>query len=180
MKIPMKLECWLRPFIVSIGLLTTVASSVFAQEPTASNAGYGTIVGVVTTASKVPVGGATVTAIRAGGGIRSTISGSDGIYTFADVIAGSWSLTISSEGFPDLQLPPLSVIAGKATRRDVAINTPAGAAQGPALAVTTVPARTAPAPQPLLRPCRRRCRRRMPHRKLIIKLRGLTLAMWAG
>ena len=42
------------------------------------------VVGIVTSAAKVPIGGATVTAIRAGGGIRSTISASDGIYSFAD------------------------------------------------------------------------------------------------
>jgi Putative beta-barrel porin-2, OmpL-like. bbp2/Carboxypeptidase regulatory-like domain len=145
MKIPVKSERRLRSFILSMGLIIVVASPALAQESTASNAGYGTIVGVVTTAAKVPVGGATVTAIRVGGGIRSTISGSDGIYTFGDVLAGSWSLTISSEGLPDVQLPSVSVIAGKATRRDIAINMPVGAAPAPALVVTPVPAQSAPA-----------------------------------
>jgi hypothetical protein len=141
----MKVACLLKSLLLRIGLLVMVASSAAAQEPMAANAGYGTIVGVVTTAGKVPVGGATVTAIRQGGGIRSTISGSDGIYTFADVLAGSWSLTIASEGLPDVQLPSISVIAGKAARRDIAINIPAGAAPGPALAVTPVPAQAGPA-----------------------------------
>ena len=72
---------------LSIVLIGAEASSALAQQ--SPNAGYGTIAGIVTTASKTPVGGATVTATRAGGGIRSTISGSDGIYTFADVLAGS-------------------------------------------------------------------------------------------
>src|SRR4029077_14156112 len=98
----MNVENLLKPLFLSIVLITAEASSALAQQSPAPNAGYGTIAGVVTTASKAPVGGATVTATRAGGGIRSTISGSDGIYTFADVLAGSWSLTITVEGAPDV------------------------------------------------------------------------------
>ncbi len=95
-----------------------------AQEPApaAAAVSFGTIVGLVTDAAKAPIGGATVTAIRAGGGIRSTISGSDGIYTFADVLPGLWSLTITVEGWPDVQVPSLNVVAGKATRHDIAMN----------------------------------------------------------
>jgi hypothetical protein len=136
----MNVENLLKPLFLSIVLITAGASSALAQDSPAPNAGYGTIAGVVTTAAKAPVGGATVTATRAGGGIRSTISGSDGIYTFADVLAGSWSLTISVEGAPDVLLPPVTVSAGKATRRDVAMNIPAGAGQAPSLVLAPVPA----------------------------------------
>jgi hypothetical protein len=139
----MNVENLLRPLFLSIVLITAEASSALAQQSPAPNAGYGTIAGVVTTASKTPVGGATVTATRAGGGIRSTISGSDGIYTFADVLAGSWSLTITVEGAPDVLLPPVTVSAGKATRRDVAMNIPAGAGQAPSLVLAPVPAQAA-------------------------------------
>ena len=133
-------ENLLKPLFLSMVLISAGASSALAQQSPAPNAGYGTIAGVVTTASKTPVGGATVTATRAGGGIRSTISGSDGIYTFADVLAGSWSLTITVEGAPDVLLPPVTVSAGKATRRDVAMNIPAGAGQAPSLVLAPVPA----------------------------------------
>ena len=139
----MNVENLLKPLFLSIVLITAEASSALAQQSPAPNAGYGTIAGVVTTASKTPVGGATVTATRAGGGIRSTISGSDGIYTFADVLAGSWSLTITVEGAPDVLLPPVTVSAGKATRRDVAMNIPAGAGQAPSLVLAPVPAQAA-------------------------------------
>jgi hypothetical protein len=63
-----------------------------------------------------------VTAIRAGGGIRSTISGSDGIYSFADVPPGLWSLNITVEGSPDVRVPSLNVVAGTATRHDIVMN----------------------------------------------------------
>ncbi len=100
----------------------------------------GTIVGVVTGMAKVPIGGATVTALSASGNIRSTVSGSDGIYSFADVAPGSWSLTITVEGLPDVQIPTITVVAGKASRRDIVMDIPS---KGPAPAVAAaVPART--------------------------------------
>ena len=119
----------------------------------------GTIVGIVTNAAKAPVGGATVTAVRQGGGIRATISGSDGVYSFADVPPGSWSLTVTADGAPDVVVPDISVVASKATRHDIAMavpatpRTPASApvlASAPAAAASpTVPeALQAPAPSP--------------------------------
>ena len=107
--------------VASIAFAGSVAQ---AEEPApaAAAVSFGTIVGLVTDAAKAPIGGATVTAIRAGGGIRSTISSSDGIYSFADVLPGSWSLTITVEGLPDVRVLSLNVVAGKATRHDIALN----------------------------------------------------------
>jgi hypothetical protein len=107
---------------------------------------FGTIVGVVSDAARRPVSGATVTALRAGGGIRSTISGSDGVYSFADVPAGSWSLTTTVEGFPDVAGPILSVVANKATRHDIALNGSAHEASAPVLAVAPAAPASAAAP----------------------------------
>jgi hypothetical protein len=130
--------------VLSVASIVAAAPRAFADEigAPASAAAAGTIVGVVTNATKAPVGGATVTAVRAGGGIRSTISGSDGIYSFADVSPGSWSLTATVDGFPDLTLPAVTVVAGKPARRDIVMNVPSSAA--PALAL----APRAPAPAP--------------------------------
>jgi hypothetical protein len=132
---------------LAVALGTTAALPAVAQavDKTASSLSDGTIVGIVTTASKVPVRGATVTAARVGGGIRSTISGSDGVYSFADVPAGSWSLTVSIEGSPELQLPAVAVVGGKATRSDIVMNAAAPAGQAPALVAAPVPSQ-APAP----------------------------------
>jgi hypothetical protein len=109
---------------MAVASIAFAGSVVQAEEPApaAAAVSFGTIVGLVTDAAKAPIGGATVTAIRAGGGIRSTISGSDGIYSFADVPPGSWSLTITVEGLPDVRVPSLNVVAGTATRHDIAMN----------------------------------------------------------
>ncbi len=136
---------------------------------------FGTVVGLVTDAAKAPIGGATVTAIRAGGGIRSTISSSDGIYSFADVLPGSWSLTITVEGLPDVQVPALNVVAGKATRHDIAMNI---ARAHPS------PRRPLAAPQrqlqPLLREYPKHSRHRIPPPKWTPKPHGPMLGTWAG
>jgi hypothetical protein len=131
--------------ILSAVAIVAVAQRASADELAASiNAvAAGTIVGVVTNAAKAPIGGATVTATRAGGGIRSTISGSDGVYSFADVPPGSWSLTTTVDGFPDVLLPPVNVVGGKAARRDIVMNVPANTAPAPALALA--PRASAPA-----------------------------------
>ena len=116
--------------------------------PLARAADPGTVVGVVTNAAHAPVAGATVTAVHAGDhAIRAAICGSDGVYAFADLAAGSWSLTWEAPGFEELQLPAVEVISGKASRRDVVMNVPGGASRGPALAA----ANTAP-PAPRLVP----------------------------
>jgi hypothetical protein len=130
-----------------------------AEPPTAPSASYGTIVGIVTNAAKRPVGGVTVTALREGGGIRAAISASDGVYSFADLPVGSWSLTATVEGFPEALGPAVSVVANKATRHDIVMNVPAepagavpalaGAAVAPAPAPVSVAVATAPvAPHP--------------------------------
>src|ERR1700733_878380 len=123
----MKTGKCLQSIALSLASIVVAAPFVQAEEPAALTAAvsFGTIVGIVTNAAKVPVGGATVTAARAGGGIRSTVSGSDGIYSFADVPPGSWSLTVTVEGSPDVVVPAVSVVPNKATRHDIVMVLPA-------------------------------------------------------
>jgi len=121
---------------------TALVRVAAAAEPAAPSApaSYGAIVGIITNADKVPLRGVTVTAVRDRGGIRAAISGSDGVYSFADVPAGSWTLTATLEGHPESSGTAVTVAAGKATRRDIAMN--ASAASGgaaPALAAAPAP-----------------------------------------
>ncbi|MGO9424897.1 MAG: TonB-dependent receptor, partial [Steroidobacteraceae bacterium] len=110
-------------------------------------AAYGTIVGIVTNAAKVPVAGATVTAARVdGGGIRATVSGSDGVYSFADLPPGAWAITAEVNGAPELVVPSVEVTAGKATRHDLVMNVPAGPVPAPSPALAAAPAAPAAAP----------------------------------
>jgi hypothetical protein len=125
--------------------------------PVARAAQPGTIVGVVTNSAKLPVAGVTVTAVRADGeAIRATISGSDGVYSFADLPPGAWSLTLDAAGYQQVAVPALEVLASKATRHDVVMNVPPGAptpvaapAPAPAAVAQSVsPALQAPEPGP--------------------------------
>src|SRR5580700_8869684 len=103
----MKVDKCLHALLLSVMSLIPAIAGANGAEPASSTpaSSFGTIVGIVNDAAKHPVARATVTAVRTGGGIRSTISGSDGVYSFADVPLGSWSVTITIEGFPDVVGP---------------------------------------------------------------------------
>jgi Putative beta-barrel porin-2, OmpL-like. bbp2/Carboxypeptidase regulatory-like domain len=136
-------------FVLATGLALPV---VRAQESSASvvKAQAGAIVGLVTNSAKLPVAGATVTAVRAdGGGIRATVSGSDGVYSFSDLPSGVWSLSVQVDGYPEASVQSLQVAASKATRRDIVMNVPAAAAAAAASVAALRPEaapRFAPAP----------------------------------
>ncbi|HEV7447067.1 MAG TPA: carboxypeptidase-like regulatory domain-containing protein, partial [Steroidobacteraceae bacterium] len=121
----MKIKTYLQRSLLSmlaIGLVLPDASAAesAAQALGAAKAASGAIVGVVTSSSKAPVAHATVTAVRVdGGGIRATVSGSDGTFSFADLPPGTWSLTLQADGYRDLAGVTLTVLADKATRHDV-------------------------------------------------------------
>jgi hypothetical protein len=138
----MKTRELLRSLLLTMLAMAVVLPMVQAAEsPTAA----GTIVGIVTNSAKQPVAHATVTAVRTGGGIRATISGSDGVYSFADLPPGTWSITSQVDGFPELAGPSLEVVANKATRFDIVMNAAAAPAAPAALPVPVVAA-TAPVP----------------------------------
>jgi Putative beta-barrel porin-2, OmpL-like. bbp2/Carboxypeptidase regulatory-like domain len=102
-------------------LLPLLASAVMFT--TAGAAELGAIVGMVASPAGVPIAHATVTAVRVdGGAIRATLSGSDGVYSFADLPPGTWSVTSEVEGSPAVTVPALVVVAGKATRHDLVMN----------------------------------------------------------
>ncbi len=136
------------PAIIISTLLTVPL--VRAQQPpgVTAKASYGTIVGLVTNSSNLPIARATVTANRVdGGGIRATVSGSDGVYSFADLPPGAWSLTVQVDGYPEVTVPTLQVVASKATRRDVVMNVPGGPPTPPALVVAPPPPAAPAAPR---------------------------------
>ena len=144
----MKSQTHRRSFAIAILAAVLVLPVARAAQP-------GTIVGVVTNAAKLPVAGVTVTAVRADGeAIRATVSGSDGVYSFADLPPGAWSLTLDATGYQQVALPALEVLASKATRHDVVVNIAAGApapVAAPAPAAAAV-AQTASVPEALQAP----------------------------
>jgi len=112
---------------LSSGLLLPVVQA--AEAPSANSAtpkvAFGTIVGVVRNAGKSPVGGATITAAKSdGSGIRATVSGSDGVYSFADVVPGAWTVTSQADGYLDNAVASIEVVAGRASRSDLTMAAP--------------------------------------------------------
>jgi len=142
-------ERYLRRLLISV-FATALAvplmqgAEVSSPPGESARATFGTIVGVVRNAAKAPVGGATITAAKAdGSGIRATVSGSDGVYSFADLTPGAWSIISQADGYSDTGLASLEVIAGRATRSDIAM-TGTSSAQ-PAVISSGAPAGTEPA-----------------------------------
>src|SRR3984957_11502282 len=132
----MTIQQCLRGALLSAMAAGAVLPAAQAAEPTTSTAkeAYGAIVGVVTNAAGLPVARATVTAVRRdGGGIRATVSGGAGTYSFAALPPGSWAITAEGGGCPEVAAPPLEVRSNKATRYDTGMAAaPPGAS--PALA----------------------------------------------
>jgi Putative beta-barrel porin-2, OmpL-like. bbp2/Carboxypeptidase regulatory-like domain len=125
-------QVWITAFL---GFICCLAQQARAAE-TAAQAAPGTIVGLVTNSAKQPISHATITAVKAGGGsIRATISGSDGVYSFADLAPGTWSVTAEVEGAPAAPARTVEVVASKASRFDLVMNAPGLATQPPVAAV---------------------------------------------
>src|SRR6202171_6113111 len=141
--------------VLASGLVLPVAQAQQSSAPTVGSptASPGAIVGLVLNPAKVPVARATVTAVRVGGGIRATVSGSDGIYSFGDLPPGTWSLSAQADGYSEVAEPILEVITNKATRHDIVLaGTPlpsGAAAPSPAAAAQAVP-EALQAPEPKL------------------------------
>src|ERR1700722_17900811 len=135
----MTFQRYLKGILVSMLAAGLFLPAVQAEESPAPviKTSSGAIVGIVTNAAKLPIAGATVTAARVdGGSIRATVSSSEGIYSFADLPPGAWSITVQADGYPDATVPALQVVASKATRHDLVMNLGTGApAAPPVLAV---------------------------------------------
>jgi hypothetical protein len=143
---------YLQGIIISAVATCATLSTAGAGESAAPvvKASSGAIVGIVMNPAKLAVAGATVTATRVdGGGIRATISGSDGVYSFADLAPGAWSITVQVDGYPDASGPSLQVVASQAARHDIVMNVPAkpaavGIAKAPVVPPAAAPASAAP------------------------------------
>jgi hypothetical protein len=124
----MKARTHLQGFLISAvsACVTLPAASAEQSAAPVVKASSGAIVGIVMNSAKLAVAGATVTAARVdGGGIRATVSGSDGVYSFADLAPGAWSITVQVDGYPDASAPSLQVVASQASRHDIVMNVPA-------------------------------------------------------
>src|SRR5579863_589865 len=132
---------------------TPVAATTTAAPIATAKATFGAVVGIVRNSAKMPIGGATVTAIRTDdSGVRAAVSDSSGVFSFSDLPTGTWSLTVRANGYPETTTPASTVAANQATRVDIEITGSAAvpaAAAAPAAQAPTVPeALQAPEPGP--------------------------------
>jgi hypothetical protein len=132
--------------VLSAGVIPCVVGAAESSSTVIAKVASGTIVGVVTDSAKRPVARATITASRLdGSAIRATISASDGVYSFADLAPGEWSLTVQVDGYADSVERSVLVAASKSTRHDVAMPGRDFAQATPLVAATPPPkAQTVP------------------------------------
>ena len=150
----MRIHFSMKALLISMAIGIALPSAGAESSAPVPQVAFGTIVGIITNSAKLPVAHATVTARRVdGGAIRSTISGSDGTNSFADLSPGAWSLTSEVEGFPEMALPAVTIAPSKATRSDIVMNGAPPAPSAPAAAAfaatsrLTAPTLVAAAPQ---------------------------------
>ncbi|HET9329523.1 MAG TPA: TonB-dependent receptor [Steroidobacteraceae bacterium] len=131
-------------------LLCALAAALTLRAADAAQ--FGALVGLVRDASGAAVAEATVTAVRAdGSATRATLTGSDGVYAFADLPPGAWSVSVELADHRSVGRAALAVLAGQATRADLAVGAAAGVqlAAAPVRAAPQLPeALQAPEPAP--------------------------------
>src|SRR5215472_17086164 len=77
-----------------------LAAVLFSPSPTLAQSVYGTITGNVTDSSQATVVGAQVVAANPETGFtRETLSNSSGVYTLPNLLPGTYTLTVTSQGF---------------------------------------------------------------------------------
>ena len=75
---------------------------------------------------KTPAVHATITAARAdGASVRAALSGSDGVYSFADLPAGTWFLSAKLDNYTRTNPALVEIVAGDASRCDIRFRGPA-------------------------------------------------------
>lgn len=106
----------LRIAVVLSTLLTFASSAAAAQVL------YGSLVGNVTEESQAAVPGAEVTIVNRETNLtRHVLTGETGSYSFPNLLAGTWSLTVKMAGFSEFRADNVTVGQNSTVRRDVAL-----------------------------------------------------------
>jgi hypothetical protein len=92
-------------------LLLAVAAGAFAAYAQST---FGSISGTVSDPSGAVITGAQISALEVNTGVaHSVLSGSDGVYTLADILPGTYRLTVSAKGFDQFERPGIVLFAGQ-------------------------------------------------------------------
>lgn len=102
--------------LISIGLLLSASVSLYGQST------YGSIAGAVTDASGASITDATVTVTNLGTQEKRTqSSGSDGLFTFVNLLPGMYRIDVEKQGFKHFVRNDLTVDVQQSTRVDAAL-----------------------------------------------------------
>ena len=108
--------------VLTTWLLAAMLAGLAGSGKASAQARMGALTGLVVDAANRPVRGATITAAQQdGSSVRGTISASDGVYSFADMAPGSYTLIAQVPGHPEVILPAVQVLAGRAARADLTV-----------------------------------------------------------
>lgn len=95
---------------------------LFGLGRAASAQSMGTINGRVTDPAGALIPGATVTATNAGTGVaRTTVSGSDGLFTISELIPGTYDVTVDKTGFAKTEKKGSTLVTGTTLTLDFAL-----------------------------------------------------------
>ena len=93
----------------------------------------GALTGLIKNPANFPVAGATITASQQDGNtVRGTVSNSEGVYSFSDLTPGTYSVILEASGYPAVITAATQVLAGRAARADITINSPGAPVAAPA------------------------------------------------
>ena len=107
---------------------------------------FGALTGIVRDGARSPLADVTVTATQVDGStVRGTISASGGLFAFADLPPGTYTVIAQYPGFPDAAVASLEVTVGLATRADI---TMAAAPAVPAVIISSSASTTTVATRP--------------------------------
>ncbi len=110
-------KSWANLFLLSVLLLPIPIQIAYGQATTA-----GTLSGTVADASGAVVPGATLTLSQPSTGFsRMIVSGPDGSYTFADLSAGQYVLTVKAKSFADVIYNDVTVLTGRVLNLNVRV-----------------------------------------------------------
>jgi hypothetical protein len=97
-----------------------VAAFAAAAVPAAAQSIFGTLTGVVSDQAQAVIPGAKVTLTdSSSGGVRNTVTNSEGYFTFAAVPVGSYSVLVEAAGFKQLRLENITLGASEKRNLDL-------------------------------------------------------------
>lgn len=105
----------------AIALAVLMMTSLTAL-PARSQVLYGSLVGNVTDQNGAVMPGVSVSITNTGTGLKlDTTTDESGVYTFRNLLPGTFNMTLSAKGFKEMHLADISVTAGTAKRNDVSL-----------------------------------------------------------